>query len=189
MSLWNLTKLCDSVAFTPPARARSTSPHCNAATAWCTAARDDAQAISTGMAGPSKPRAKATRPNRYARCRPQVAVVLAAGRDQIPVLCAANPRIDAGAATSQPVRIYRRIFQGLPAGLQQHPLLGVHHSSLNGGNAEEPGVELVNPFDEAASAENDILGGRVSGKAMPGSRVLPAVRYRSFPRFQHLPEG
>ena len=61
-SLWNRTRERDSVAFTPPARARFTSPRLKAAAAWWTAAKEDAQATSTGIAGPSKPKTKATRP-------------------------------------------------------------------------------------------------------------------------------
>ena len=62
MSRWKRATGSERVALTPAARAISTSPRCNAATARWTAAREDAQAMSTGRAGPSSPRTKATRP-------------------------------------------------------------------------------------------------------------------------------
>ena len=48
--------------FTPPARARSASPRCRPVTAWWVATKDDEQAVSTAIAGPPSPSAKATRP-------------------------------------------------------------------------------------------------------------------------------
>ena len=47
---------------TPPASARSDSPRWSPVTAWCIATSDDEQAVSTAIAGPSRPSAKATRP-------------------------------------------------------------------------------------------------------------------------------
>ena len=61
-SAMNSATFRERAAWTPPARARFTSPRFRLPTAWCIAARDDAQAISIGSAGPSKPKAKATRP-------------------------------------------------------------------------------------------------------------------------------
>ena len=62
MSLWNRTIGSDSVTLTPLASAMSTSSRCKAAAAWWMAASDDAHAVSIGIAGPSRPRTKATRP-------------------------------------------------------------------------------------------------------------------------------
>ncbi|PSK62163.1 hypothetical protein B0E53_05930 [Micromonospora sp. MH33] len=50
------------ITVTPPARARSDSPVRSDCTARCSATSDDEQAVSTVTAGPSKPRAYATRP-------------------------------------------------------------------------------------------------------------------------------
>ena len=48
--------------FTPPASARSASPLCRPETAWWVATSDDEHAVSTAIAGPPRPSAKATRP-------------------------------------------------------------------------------------------------------------------------------
>ena len=58
----NFVTAGDRSALTPPARARSTSPRSNAAAPSCTAASDDAQVMSRGIAGPMRPSTKATRP-------------------------------------------------------------------------------------------------------------------------------
>ena len=47
---------------TPPASAKSVSLRCGPDTAWGIATSDDEQAVSTTIAGPSRPSAKATRP-------------------------------------------------------------------------------------------------------------------------------
>ena len=58
----NLAVAVESTAFAPPASAVSTSSRWRAVTAWWIATSDDAQARSTGTAGPSSPSVKATRP-------------------------------------------------------------------------------------------------------------------------------
>ena len=52
----------DRIVCTPPASARSASPRCRPETAWWVATSDDEQAVSSAMAGPVRPSAKATRP-------------------------------------------------------------------------------------------------------------------------------
>ena len=52
----------DRIAFTPPASARSLSPRWRLTTAWCSATSDDEHAVSTAIAGPSRPSVNATRP-------------------------------------------------------------------------------------------------------------------------------
>ena len=52
----------DRIVCTPPASARSASPRNRADTAWCTATSDEEHAVSSAIAGPSRPSAKATRP-------------------------------------------------------------------------------------------------------------------------------
>ena len=52
----------ERITHTPPASARSASPRCRPATAWCTATSDEEQAVSTAIEGPSGPNAKEIRP-------------------------------------------------------------------------------------------------------------------------------
>ena len=66
---------------TPPANARSDSPRCSPATAWCTAASDEEQAVSTARAGPCSPSANATRPMAVLKDVPATEYRLAAGSE------------------------------------------------------------------------------------------------------------
>ena len=52
----------ERMTLTPPASAMSASRCCRPVTAWWVATKDDEQAVSTAIAGPPRPRAKATRP-------------------------------------------------------------------------------------------------------------------------------
>ena len=81
------------------------------------------------------------------------------------------------------------VFISMMMDPQQHPLLGVHHSRLYRGNAEESGVELVNPLDESTAPVSRILSGRVSGDAAPWARILPSIRNRALACFQKTPES
>ena len=81
ISTMNLVTAGDRIALTPPASARSTSPRWSAAPASCTAASDDAQVMSSGIAGPMSPSAKEIRPAatlpavpRYAMSAPLLAI-------------------------------------------------------------------------------------------------------------------
>ena len=80
--------LGQTTALTPPARARSiVAPPGAPPTAWCTAARDDVQAISTGIAGPCRPKREGDATGSYASgelFRGRLSS-LAAGRDQFSV--------------------------------------------------------------------------------------------------------
>ena len=58
----NFVTAGESAACTPPAKAKSTSPRCRLATAWCTETNDDAHVMSSGTAGPMKPSTNAIRP-------------------------------------------------------------------------------------------------------------------------------
>ncbi len=83
-------------------------------------------------------------------------VVLAVGADE-----------DAGGAGAQALRVDAGPLQGLPGGLQQQALLGVHRESLARGDAEERGVE------ESGALEESALQG---GGAATGQRVqVPAA--------------
>ncbi|GAA0444612.1 hypothetical protein GCM10009544_04220 [Streptomyces stramineus] len=56
----------------------------------------------------------------------------------------------AGAAAREGFRIDAGPFDGLPRGLQQQPLLGVHGEGLARGDPEETGVELARVVEESA---------------------------------------
>ncbi len=58
----------------------------------------------------------------------------------------------AGAAAAQGERVDAGAFQGLPADLQEQPLLGVGADGLARGDAEEGGVEVGDAVDEPAGA-------------------------------------
>ncbi len=57
---------------------------------------------------------------------------------------------DTGATAPGRLRVDARVFEGLPRGLQQQPLLRVHGEGLARGDPEERGVEVARVVDEAA---------------------------------------
>ena len=57
------------------------------------------------------------------------------------------------AAAPEPFRVHARVFERPPAGLQHQPLLGVEQLRFHRGDAEERGVELVEPVGRAPSGE------------------------------------
>ncbi len=80
---------------------------------------------------------------------PEVALLDHAGEDAHPAAAQAD-RVDAG------------LLEGLPGGLQQHALLGVHRLRLTRRDAEEAGVELGGAVEESALAGvRGAGGGRV----------------------------
>ncbi len=78
----------------------------------------------------------------------EVRVVLAVGADE-----------DAGAAAAQAARVDAGALHGLPGGLQQQPLLGVHGDGFARGDAEEGGVEVGDPVEEAAPLADGVATG------------------------------
>ena len=89
--------------------------------------------------------------------------VLCRVQDQPPVIVVADPRIDAGAATLQPLGIDARVFERPPARLQHQALLRVEQLRFHRRNAEEGGVEPVEPVEVGAEpAGVDLL--RVVGE-------------------------
>lgn len=70
---------------------------------------------------------------------------------QVPVLGRGRPDEHAGAATAQPRRRDRGVFQRLPRDLQQDALLRVHRPGLGPGDAEELGVEAVDLVEVPAA--------------------------------------
>ncbi|RPK40781.1 hypothetical protein EES37_20645 [Streptomyces sp. ADI91-18] len=61
-----------------------------------------------------------------------------------------EPREDAGAAAAQRGRVDAGPLEGLPGGLQEEPLLGVHGEGLARGDPEEGRVEVVGVVEESA---------------------------------------
>ena len=53
-------------------------------------------------------------------------------KDQHPVLIVADPGVDPGPGSLQPVRIDPRVLERLPARLEHHPLLGIEEAGLDG---------------------------------------------------------
>ncbi len=65
---------------------------------------------------------------------------------------------DTRAAAAQGVRIDARVFQGLPAQFQHHPLLRVHGGGLARADAEELGVEAPRALQEGGVAYVTLAG-------------------------------
>jgi len=83
-------------------------------------------------------------------------------------------QVEAGVAVHELFRRLTGVFQGVPDGLEDHALLGVHAGGFDVGDAEETGVEAVNIVDETAFADVGFAGGeRV--RVVEGVDV-PAVR-------------
>jgi len=79
--------------------------------------------------------------------RPCVDLALLAEHDA--VVHRAHSEEDAGAGSSQALRGHSGMLEGLPGGLQQEALLGVHHPGFAGWDAEEGRVEEVHPGQES----------------------------------------
>ncbi len=93
---------------------------------------------------------------------------LVGGAEAGAVLLGLGADEDAGAAAAQRGRVDARVFQGLPAGLEEQALLGVGGEGLARGHSEELGVELVGVVEEAAVA-------RVAGAGVVGVGVVEGV--------------
>ncbi len=85
------------------------------------------------------------------------------------VVLAHQAREDAGAAAAQGGGVDAGAFEGLPGGLQEEALLGVHREGLARGDPEEVGVELGRVVEEAAAAGGGgagcvgVVGGEEAG--------------------------
>src|SRR5450756_1224587 len=74
----------ERMTLTPPAMARSLSPHSRLCRAMCTATSDEEQAVSTTMLGPRRSRAYETRPAAIdRRCLPTVRWMFCSVRGQL----------------------------------------------------------------------------------------------------------
>ncbi len=96
--------------------------------------------------------------------------------------------VDAAVAAAQRCRVDVGVLQGLPGGLQQQALLGVHVPGLLRGDVEEGGVEEVHAVEEAPGGGVDlplVLGG------LGGERghVPPVLRDRADPAAPLPQEG
>ncbi|RGC65724.1 hypothetical protein C5N14_27225 [Micromonospora sp. MW-13] len=95
------------------------------------------------------------------------------GHQQRAVVLAVGADVHAGAAAAQRGRVDPGPLERLPGGLQQQPLLRVHGQGLAGADAEEGGVELAGPGDEAALA--DVAGAEVLGVGVVQLGDVPAA--------------
>ena len=134
----------ERIACTPPVKIISASPCCRAETAWCSATSEEEQAVSTAMAGPSRPRAKATRPAGRVQGSAANGVEtggrfgsLAGVQIDETVIHVADADVDPGAAALQPFRDYARILESLPARFQHQPLLRIQQLRFHRRNAKE----------------------------------------------------
>ncbi len=108
-----------------------------------------------------------------------------------PVVSGAEAHVDPGFTAAQRVRRYPRVFQGLPTGLQQYPLLRIHLLGLAPGHPEERGVEPLDVVEETAPGDGALHRQIVlrAHLAVP----LPAPHGRGSGRLplpgQQIPEG
>ncbi len=103
------------------------------------------------------------------------AVLGVGGLGGVAVLVLGGADEDAGPAAAQRGRVDARVLQGLPRGLQQHPLLGVHGQRLAGADAEEGRVELGRVVQEAAVG--DVGAARRLGVVVEVDLPAPVARH------------
>ncbi len=72
------------------------------------------------------------------------------------VVDGAGADVHTAVAAAQRRRVDTGMFQGLPGGLQEQPLLGVHVAGFLRGNVEEAGVEQVDTVEEPAGRGADL---------------------------------
>ena len=111
--------------------------------------------------------------------------------DDFLIFVAADSGVDPGAASDQPVRADPRVLQGLPAQLQQQPLLRVERLRLQRRDTEERLVEPVDVGKEGAVAAG-VVHGHVVGKHLAHPIVARAGRTMGHgvaAGRQQLPEG
>ncbi|CAM5563302.1 hypothetical protein SGRI78S_03199 [Streptomyces griseus subsp. griseus] len=78
-----------------------------------------------------------------------------AGHQQGRVVLSVGPDEDAGVAAAEVLREEARLFERLPGGFQEQPLLGVHGGRLTGADLEEPRVEPGHVVQESAASGVD----------------------------------
>ena len=122
-----------------------------------------------------------------ARTGAEVADIPAALGDRVAILAAAQTRIDPGATALEGRRIDSRVLERPPAHLEQQPLARIHRVRLDRPDAEEPGVEPVDPVDEAAAACGAVAGRPACRRTGPAVGVPPPVRDRGLARFELAP--
>ena len=87
--------------------------------------------------------------------------------DQHAVLVVADAHVDARPALPERRGIDARVLQGLPGHLQRHPLLGVEQLGLDGRDAEEGLVEVLDVVDEGPEAASLAVMGLVAEEHAP----------------------
>ncbi len=78
---------------------------------------------------------------------------------QAGIVAGADPDEYARRRSTQSIRSFGRVLQGLPGDLQQQPLLGIHAGHLAGGDPKEPRVESVYVLQEGAPSRGHLSGG------------------------------
>ena len=106
------------------------------------------------------------------------------------VVVVADAHVHARAAALQPVRVHQRVLKRLPARLQHHALLRVKQLRLDGGDAEELGVEQVDVVDQRSKPARGVVPRRfgVELADAPDARARHALRDRVPARLQQPPE-
>ncbi len=107
--------------------------------------------------------------------RQQMAVVAVGGLVQArPVVLVRGADEHAGVSSAQPLGGDTGALEGLPGGLQQQPLLGVHRLGLARTDPEQRGVEVARPLQEPALTHVRGAGGGGIG-VVQGGQVPAAV--------------
>ena len=110
--------------------------------------------------------------------------------DQPPVFYVAYPGVHPGAAAFQPVRVQPRVFKGVPANLQHHPLLRVQQLRFNRRNTEERRVKQVNIVNVSAKPAGRQFRGSVMEEFAhaPHPGTVRTLGHRISARLQQTPE-
>ena len=116
---------------------------------------------------------------------------LAVPADDLLVLVAPDPGVDAAPGADQPVGTHPRVLERFPAQLQEQPLLRVERFGLERRDPEELGVELVNPGQECAEPGSVVHGHGVRKHLAhaPFAVAGRAMGHRVPARGQQPPEG
>ena len=80
------------------------------------------------------------------------------------------------------------ILEGMPGGLQEQALLGIHHPGGIGGHPEVLGVELVDPIEHGRPPDVCGVGERGSADSGGGQHLLRKSRHGFLARTQVVPE-
>ena len=111
-------------------------------------------------------------------------------QDQAAVVVVADSRVDAGAAAAQSLRVDPRVLEGLPAHFEHQALLRVQELRLDRRDAEERGVEAVEPLEVGPEAAGFGLhrGIRKEFAHAPDARTGGAFDHGVPARFEEAPE-